>query len=68
MILIPNYCPKFTAEPYTDTVFIFDYMGTPYGFDTSYNIPKLDDGFASLWVNYLYERPSYNPLYPHRKM
>lgn len=68
MILIPNYCPSYTSEPHTSASIIFDYMGTPYGFDTSYNIPKLDDDFASLWLNYLGVRPFYEPVYPHRMM
>lgn len=64
MILIPNYCPAYTADPHTDATCIFDYRGNPFGFDPTRGNGVLRSDYGLPWVYFVDK----TPVYPHRMM
>lgn len=48
MVLIPNYCDRFTYDPNVYYQFVFDYLGVPYG------ILRIDDQVETVIINYGY--------------
>lgn len=64
MILIPNYCPTYTADPLVSAIFIFDYRGKPFGMDTLWGKYILFSGYHTPWVYFVDK----TPIYTHRMM